>query len=330
YLYVKGILAAGPCTTAADAGKIDAFLLQLKQSTINCRRLLICIGIDLKNFSQYIADNKSCPDKAFVTLLREAIVSADGMPAGKSVPKGEYTYAMRFARALKSKTTSHPPVALNQDSPAGYFRISPFINYMRYIVANNLKSNPDLPASLDLESDELVEEYFEEFIQKERYNKLTITKLGPKNSWIFVVDKADLQSRQAGGNQDLHDLADMLGLDINPVMIDHRYVCLEYPENFAEPVYQPSSLMADWGSRQPYPKGNEFFLSYSVAKQWGRTWSVSGNRAPIKERTHTWFDHGSSKTYEFSAAYLGRLTSVIQRGGDEQIIQEALKRFDEA
>jgi hypothetical protein len=330
YLFAKGILATGPDINAADAASIDAFLLQLKGGTANCQRLLICMGIDLKNFSHSKIRKNNFPDKAFIKMLQEVISKAAGIPRNKSMPPGEYTHAMRFARALNVVTAVHPPAAIPLDTPAKYFRISPFINYMRYVVAKNLRNNPSLPASLDMEDEELVEEYFEEFTQNERYNRINVSNLGINKSWIFVADKAELQTIRSHIDKDLYQLADTLGFDVNPAMIGQHYICLEYPECFSEPVYQPCTLMADWGSRQNCPKGNDFFLSYTVGEKWGRTWSVSGNQTCMNERTHARFDHGESKTYEFSAAYLGRLTSTIPRGSDAQIIQEALKRFDKA
>lgn len=275
--------ASGP-----DDRYIDHFLIQLRDGSANCKRLLVYIGIDLKNFFPAFPG----AGNPFIGLLRNIILHTRTMKPCRTVPAPEYTYAMRFTQSLKGMTWRHPDAAVRVNSMASYFRITPFVNYMRYVVANNLKNNPDLPASLDLDEEESLDGYFNEFSNEEKYHQLNISKLGHTGSWVFVADSSSLAS----------------GFEINNLKAGEPYIYLKYPESFEEAIYQPTSLMVDWD----------------------RAWPVSGSRPSMKERTHSWFDHGAAKTYAFTAAYMGRLTSSVTSGSGEQIIDEALKQFDEA
>ena len=157
-------------------------------------------------------------------------------------------------------------------------------------------------------------------------NKLNMKKLSGKNGWVFVGERDSLEKLIIA--KDIKSLLDSVGFYTGNINKAYKYISLNYPNAFVEKCYQPSSIFGDWGNVND--TGNEFFMTYKEEDCWGRSFSVTGNLKPEKERIHKAINLTGSNTYEFSVVYLGELGETISKATNVKIIEEALNRFEYA
>lgn len=325
--YLTMVLSPKATTDLTDRHVLNFFDSLIAQNNVHTLRLLICIGIDVKSSIKKLgtSDRMSNPViKALLDCINGSISSTIPLKSAPSINNGLYNL-IKFSIVQKKISPRYFSPCIQCFDSASYSRISSFRNYMVYVVNcnKNFDLNPDLTE--DIDPNEL-DRYQHEFKTQNRYKTLNVYNLGREDSWVFVAEKNEIRSI---GYDNTIEILDRLGLYASAIKVGSSYVCIEYDDGFAEETYQPNVLTGDWGSsgaRLGY-NGNEYFLSYYLKDDWGRTYSVSGGLAPIKERVHKNFVNDDSRVYKMFVHSLTDLTSSIFNAKDEGIIKEALLRF---
>jgi hypothetical protein len=186
--------------------------------------------------------------------------------------------------------------------------------------------NPDLTD--DIDENEL-DRYHTQFIKKKKFNSLKVYNLGRTDTWVFVADKDQIKSV---GYNHTKDILDRLGFYTGAIEAGSDYVCIEYDKDFAENTYQPNCLTGDWGSLSAKAdfNGNDFFLSYFINDDWGRTHSVTGTGAQFRERVHQNFNYSGKTIYNMEIEPVSKLTDNLVPVTNDAIIKEALDRFSKS
>lgn len=310
--YLKDILVDNKAAIKDDQDVIDFINGLITSSNTNDKRLLFCLGIDIKNAKgnkSIIEGIKSCLVVAW--NLKPDLRTFDDVPLH-----------VKFSLAQRDVSPElHKPCIKAGKSKVRYARVSTFRSYMLYVVEiNKGDKNPEIT---NIDSEEM-NIYWEEFNEFASYQKIHITRLGRNNSWVFVADSKELEPIE-----DTKELIDRLGFYVDAIDPNDNYVKVEYDDEFHESTYQPDVLTGDWGDVDERIKnGNEFFLSAGANKdRWGRTFSVSGKLEPLKERVHENFDYDESKHYQISSKGINDLDELVETCSSIAIIKEAYKRF---
>ena len=317
--------------TEYDA-EVTSFLDELRQSKrISCRRLLVCIGIDLKKYSREF-DPKNGLLNCFVEALRIVILDIKNNPLIKSYKSEIIPPSIRFAISLKDKDCfflSKPFIKSEENH--NYFRITTFNSFFRYVILPNLKKNriPKKKILKDADPNEL-HFYYWQLRKQKRFHEINVSTLGSFTGWVFVASYDELKGQIIKNNVDY--LVDSLGFYTKDIKKSANYVCLQYPkEGFFEATYQPHCLTGDWGKIDglEFGFGNDFFLSDGEHNdKWGRTRSVTGKYEDQKERTHLQFNYLKSNFfYEFSVQALGKIKSEIGEPNFDKVLHDAIIRF---
>lgn len=318
--YVKTSLIIG---TDNDDKDVETFLISLEKSAfLNCQKLLVCIGIDLKAYFNFFGIG-SIACKCYVEKLRKIMIDTIRYPIDLKSSSRPAAPSICFSIYLKKHLKTCLPNIKAPNIPE-YIKISSFRNFLQFIVLYNKEFNPHIDSSFNIDDqDKFLLEYFANDVLDE----LFINRLSGKNEWVFITDKDDLSVNLNNKNTSI--LLDSIGFYTGNINKAYKYVSISYPKNFNENCYQPSSLFGDWGDTSD--PGNEFFMTYKNDNLcWGRTFSVSGTLASEKERIHKKFVLSDDETYKFSVNNLGELNDPITRTEDDNILNEALKRFDDA
>lgn len=323
YEFVRDKLAPN-YTSSPDHRYINDFLhaILISKET-NSLRLLICMGVDIKTYDKrFCTTNKECD--CLIDLLRKVILNIKSLgPFPKSYSKAKtITKAIEFGTSLKSCTTHDEcKPSIQVTNGTDYMRLLPFHGYMMYVVKPN-KSFNSIRGPIE-ESE--MGRYYYEFKNFNKYSDLIIEKLGSGTGWVFIGSLNELKVELT--NKNLEKVIDGFGFYIENVNPLDSYVWIKYPNNFTELAFQPTTLTGDWGNFSPYKIGNEYFMSYFMSDEWGRTFSVSGINDFFKERTHIFFDNSIGKNYRFGAYDMGQLSVNIAKANPDKIIEEALNRF---
>lgn len=315
--FVQSKLLTG--NDAAEDNYITTFLSSLMNSVdINSNRLLACIGIDIKAYEKICVTNKECEELCL--LFREIILRIEKVKSALfSVPPDLLTPAIYFNISLNDIPIK-PLIRASINEK--YIRVISFRNYIEWTVRLNFDSNPDFPEDMDYHE---IDRHYSEFINEGLFENIKIANLSSGTGWVFVASYEEVI--ETLDKKDTIGLLDMLGLYAENINIVDNYIWLKYPENFSDLLFQPSTLTGDWGNyfNARISVGNEFFLSYKKQDDWGRTFSVSGNRKSIKERVH--YKLESRVAYNFLANDLGRLEEPISKASNNIILEEAISRF---
>jgi len=139
--------------------------------------------------------------------------------------------------------------------------------------------------------------------------------------WVGSWQQLYAEEVQYNGFDCASRIKDRLGLARPgriPPGAEYFLLAIRYPEDFAEPCYQPTSLVAYW------TEPGQFYLSYRYDGQgWGRTCSCSAGGEHMLERVHASL---ASLGKGFTAVPIGLVTSEnIDRAALEK---ESQSRFD--
>ncbi len=303
--------------------EIENFLNRLKNGDVNSKRLLVCLGIDLKTYEKLTSTGRKSQD--FIDLIRKVIINIEQNNVTLKSYKGTPSPAVQFGISLSQIPSSECKPIIEIRLKSNYVRIVAFKDYINWIVRQNSYINPDVPADIYPGA---MDKYYNEFINNGRYSNLKITNLGSGTGWVFIASENEFEEKFT--KKDLTNILSVLGFYVDSIKKNECYVGMRYPKEFEEITYQPTTLTGDWGNyyTDRISVGNEFFLCYFKHDDWGRTFSITGDLTPAKERTHLKFDHYGNKTYDFSICDLGVLTNELAKTTEEVIIKEALTRFE--
>ena len=308
---------------SADKAVKD-FLDELYNGDISSKRLLICLGIDLKTYYNKFAGGKAYND--YVILLRDFILKAKSLnPVPKSFPSGKIPPHLLFGEVKRSSRATPP---INCSSNVSYFRITTFRSYIIHTVMDNQDVNTHLPPLLNKK---LVDNYYEDFINNNDFGIINVARLSSKTGWIFVADTEEMETYIT--KKDINFIVNSLGFYLPPPDADEvePYISVGFSPDFNEPTYQPNVLTGDWGASDGVniDTGNDYFMSFYHFDEWGRTFSVSGTMKPLKERVLLKFDAllNSGKVYQINIRDLGRFTGALSKATDALIETECRERF---
>lgn len=290
---------------------------------VTSKRLILCLALDAKNSLAY-CESHELRDNIFLTNLYDCILNAADCNVmlsdfGTEMPnRWKFAWAQRNAE-IKNKT---PCVSCTVNSE--YSRVYSFSSYYEWVLSINKELNLGVDiADGDLED---IQRLFSKFKRNKNYSNCKITRLGYEN-FVFVAAANELRKL---GYDKSNEIVDSLGLYFEDIAKSDPYVIMEYDCDFDEDTWQPDSMTGDWGqvSSKEYRIGNEFFLSFGLLDDFGRTYSISGTKKGLKERVHLPFDHKGNKVFSMKVHPLGENLGSIDRGSDQQIIVEGIKRFN--
>jgi hypothetical protein len=308
-----------------DDDIISGFIYKLsEESDITSLRLLVCIGIDIRN-SQKVFLSLDPLVNTYVNKIRKCILIAESasLPT-TSFPSG-LTNRWKFTWALNQIPLTERVPCEKSTSKDNYSRVSSFRDYMYYTVNTNIIFNSGIDIITQGPHD--LVKYYMDFIndKKQKYRRINVGILD-HSRYYFIVDENDLTHM---GYSNLSLIIDGLGFYIDNVKKDDFFVCVQYDVNFIENTWQPDTLSGDWGNINSTTcrKGNDFFLSYPKSNGWGKTYSVSGKVKGLKEKIHLPFNNTGKRIYNMRAKDLGSLSNGIEMGHQFGILKEALDRY---
>ena len=306
---------------------IAEFIIKLSQEKdVTSVRLLICIGIDVKNSISFIGSKEPALNSYIGNLRNCVLEAANCAITTSSFPTGLNT-RWKFTWALNQIPLVMRKPCIKGSGTHQYAKVSSFRNYMYYIVEPNRPFNSGIDIITTAAHD--LSRYYNDFTSpRKRYASIKVSRLNHIR-YLFVVDINDVK---AIGYQNITEIIDGLGFYVENVTTTDSFVLFEYDVNFMEDTWQPDSLTGDWGKidSATSQNGNDFFMSFYHFDFWGRSFSVSGDKLNFKERVHLPFDHGGKVIYNMNAVDLKNLPSMINKCPDHLIIKEALIRFDKA
>lgn len=105
------------------------------------------------------------------------------------------------------------------------------------------------------------------------------------------------------------------------ILPNDELLYIKYPFEFSAICYQPTVFSSFWLN----PGG--LYISYQKKDGYGRTFSTTGKPYSNKERIHSWskFNHS-----DFKLISIGKPDDLLKKEITEDIINEALKRFQDA
>ncbi len=306
-----------------DDQSIAGFIHQLStEKDVTSLRLLVCIGIDVKNSIASTNSTDSLHNSYISNLRHCLLLAANCTIAPASFPVG-LTCRWKFAWALNQIDLEQRKPCIEGDKNGLYARVSLFRDYMYYIVEPNRQHNSGIDIISRAPHD--LPKYFSDFTRKHKYTSIKVSRLNHFR-YLFVVD---VNSLNTIGYADIGRMIDGLGFYMQNVTTDDNYVAIEYDKSFDKDTWQPDSLTGDWG-RANYSgcqNGNDFFLSFRHSDRWGRTFSVTGSSLSFRERVHLPFDNGAGSLYNITAVSLGNLPGVLNKCSDKTILKEAIDRY---
>lgn len=316
-----------------DAGHlfIKEFLTELKESKKTfSKRLLICIGIDLKHYLSEFGANIEFD--CLVLNYQKVILNIQFITYPKSYSGKIVHPHLKFALAVLKFGIFKCKPEISTVDKANYVRIINFDGFYDYLLPDNKDVNLTIP--YDMEKRRGWKRFYEDFTLFGEHKEINIATLSSGTGWVFATDKTELKKFLDAKN--IYTVLDRIGYYAGrlPKNKDrNKYIYIQYPEIFNEEMTQPTALIGDWGRSNYTTKGNEFFLSYVKNSKWGKTFPVSGSRPShdgIKERAHFKFDIVSRKHYQFKVEDLDELTTKVAKAKNSAVIDEALIRFQKA
>lgn len=306
---------------------ISNFIYELSQEKdVTSLRLLICIGIDVKNSIAYTGARESAQN-TYISNLKSCILRAANCTINTSSFPTGLTARWKFTWSLNQIPLEMRKPCIKGGGTNQFAKVSSFRNYMYYIVEPNRPFNAGIDIISTAAHD--LSRYYNEFTSSQKkYTTINVSRLSHIR-FLFVVDINEIKST---GYHNIADIIDGLGFYVENVSTTDNYILFEYDSNFNETTWQPDSLTGDWGKIdfRDHQNGNDFFMSYYHFDLWGRTFSVSGNNLNFKERVHLPFDSAGVVLYKMNAVDLKNLSSNIQKCSDNAIINESLVRYVKA
>lgn len=325
--HIRRLLATYKAAKDSDNAYINEFLESLRSGAdANSARLLVSLGIDINNY--YRAGFTKNQRKDFLCLIKKIILKTrdpDIFP--KTYPKEILTPAIRFDLALSQFPLEERKPLLEIKAGGEYVRIANFNSFLQFIVLKNKSLNTELSRAIDKTN---TEKLYYDFELGRKYRNVRVSKLGSRKGWVFLACKDDIKHLII--NYNVEELLDNLGFYFQTISTDDKFITFEYPKDFSQPIFHPTSLTGDWGdaSDKSIGFGNEFFLPYKIGDDWGRTYSVSGKNVRVKERIHFPLDNDDNNFFTFSVTPLGGLNGPIKKANLMKILDEALERFGQS
>lgn len=308
-----------------DLKHLNLFLNELTESDYFFdRKLLFCLGIDVKCYQNRFGDNSQELESYLINVL-DVVNSIYLNPIHlRGISWETLPTSRRFGLILQNTSRNYIPSIKTSDEN-NYARIVRFIDIVNNIINNELNkdlNNSVFPPGMSFE-DLIVKR--KQIINKDiDIHEIEARSLALHGSWIFAANNVDVTTYI----NDPTAMIDGLGFYIENIDPDELYFKLQYPTDFSELAFQPTTLVADWGTlrgeEKLYP-GNSFFLTYNNLDGWGMTCSVSGKCICFKERVH--LNETFSNLYKFYPTLLAKLNLFSTRD-ESEIINEAKIRYD--
>lgn len=299
--------------------EVSEFIIDLhSQKDLMSQKLLICLGIDCANSIKIHSANYTA--NAYLQKIRSILLDAANCNVKLASFPGNITARWKFVLVQQKKKLEDLAPCFLSPNNINYTRLSTFEKYLQYVLDPNKQYNTGYipfdgtPEELDFR--------YQQFLNG-KFNNCNVTKFGFR--YVFVADTSEIE-------QIKHDLgltANSLGLYIQDAGAGISFVCINYNSGFKGETWHPDSLTGDWGNEKG-GTGNEFYLSYKLLDNFGRTQSIDGKGQQLKERVHLQFDHAGTHLVNLNVANLGVLSKGITRCNDNDILIEGVTRFDEA
>lgn len=336
-LILEFILSELSLSSTDDDVYVKSFLKKLATNDLTTLRLLISLAIDMKSHKKTLASSIAKYND-YLEQTKRLLLCTKNFSVPKTFTKG-LPLVFKFWQAVNTIDIRDRTPYIKTGDKSLLCRLLTFDNFMCYLVHANKDINTRKHKLIDYDFNE-TEKYYQEF-QEGKYCELFISKLGSRTGWVFVGERKEIEKHlydnaiaTAKTEDNVVSLIDRLGFYIDNVDTKKKYVMLNYPNDFDETLYQPSTITGDWSVDTIYKffSGNEFFMPYKHLDFWGRTYSVSGMLLPLKERVHLKFDYLSLKTrkYKFEAVDLGSIKSTSPiKANPESVLNAIIERYSE-
>ncbi|MCL2650731.1 MAG: hypothetical protein FWD60_06875 [Candidatus Azobacteroides sp.] len=282
-----------------DGGKARSFLEELSRGNDYEKRLLICIGIDLKNG---LVD-KDIMTKIFNNIDYDQCLQCSN---GSSSLLTQYEEAVKVIQYFVSSVSDNSQkIQFSRVMSASAFAYyyykkifkKPLIDYRR--LKNQIEEG--LLRDVNMTNE----------MRPEDYRKL-----------IWVVPLEDILSVKKslikkGENLDdklANEVVNRLGLIIN----GDEYIYLEYEIGFNEMLYQPSHLSKNWNE-------DHFYISYKNEDGFGRTRARTGDDSDLQMREKVHFSINDASKYKYNVEYLGVVNDTSYNTNN--LITESMQRY---
>ena len=294
---------------------VGQFIDELNNTTKqDACRLLLCIGIDLH--SGAVTANAAC-DIILKTVAKRVVLREK---------------CQSFPEDKKPGLLAALGNVIRENNKESIFR-SNFIaqNHDPYVQV--VSTSKLIQHTQDQAQGKLAEDNKRVYInQMFKKRTIPVARWKQNNSTVFVVHEEDYLLEIKNG---IDHVLDALGVEANLTeVIDGEYVTLFYREDFDGAFFQPCTFHGNWGSfdesKSAVNEPNPYFISYIDEDRYGRTYSISGNKQPARERVHSGFVK-ASKVFQFGYTRHAPVeTSVYQNKTNrdkDAAVTEAYNRF---
>lgn len=305
-------------TNPADENETKSFLKDLSRGNDYEKRLLICIGIDLKNklidrkVVKKILDSidydacreclhnnscvrSNCPNYNITVQCKRRLeqyesASVNVLPFEGSVSDNSQQLNVRFARVMNAQVFTD-------------------FYYNKYNIDDNYLDNRR--QLIDLIEDGKLKHF--------QMPNLAVPKDKRKLVWTVPIDdiynvKKNLTNRNS--KEELaNEIVNRLGLMTN----DEYYICIEYDSKFNETVFQPSHLSTKWTVEH-------FYVSYKKEDGFGRTRPKTGDEENLRMREKVHFEIKDNSKYKYNIEHLGIVSNSESRNTDN-FFYESIERY---
>jgi hypothetical protein len=265
--------------TLKDEKKTESFLKKLSSENDYGKRLLICIGIDLKNklVEKHIVKQVfdtinydeclACKDgKSLLSHYEKAIIATRNFVG--AIGDNSKKLKLRFSRVMTASVFSK------------HF-------YPNIMGIDDINCNPRL---------------LKNAIDEGRLEQVNMPNVGgdDKRKLVWTVPLEDLlvikEESEKKGENPANEIVGRLGLSITAV--NNEYVYWEYESDFNETLFQPCHLSNCWETESLY-------LSSKMIDGFGRTRPRKGDNInlQLREKIHHSIDDATK--YKYNIKYLG-------------------------
>jgi hypothetical protein len=303
---------------------LDDFLVQLKESdSIQCQKLLVCIGIDIKAISNRFGENNE-EIKTYLKNLNKVINEIKQRPI--SLKSGDWdSVSPSFKFGIKKNLfINEIEIPISVKNSASYARVVSFSSLLRNLIYDNdnFDLNVDIfPVGLSKDDNtkkRILKQLKEGILNFQQFKAKKISQFGKH---VFVADLENILEEKSPTL-----ILDKLGFYLSNINTHEFYFIVKYPIT-DEVFFQPTVFAGDWArvdDMEVIP-GNPYFMSFNNLDSWGRTCSVTGICDCYKERVH--INSVFEQEYTFDVVKLDNINKIVTQE-NEDILRTAINRYD--
>jgi hypothetical protein len=307
----------------ANRHQTEAFLKKLSTGNDDEKRLLFCIGIDVKNkltdkniqkaifdaidYDNYLeCKNSKCAGKACAAKNNDEYL--DGTFKCNRLLSA---YEKAIVSTGKFTGIVYDDFTVSREK---FCRVMTITAISCYIL--NKISLDDIRLTVSSARYHIIDGQINElFMPNTAERPRELVWVTPLNDLLAI--KKDCERR---GENPANEVVNRLGLLIEPGSYEYAY--MEYSESFGERVFQPCHLCNSWSK-------SSLYLSYKLSDRYGRTRPREGDdeRYQMKEKVHSAINDISR--YKYSIKYLDTIDEKPLQDSLEisNFVGEAMKRY---